>query len=55
MKSKITYDEIGTHIDWELAGVTPLQLDWFWSNMDKADYLWHPNQHNGFEWFISPQ
>jgi len=25
-------------------------LDWFWCNLDKWDYLWHPNQHNGFEW-----
>lgn len=55
MKSQITHDEVGTHIDWQLTGVTALQLDWFWSNMDKCDYLWHPNQHNGFEWFITPQ
>ena len=55
MKKKITFDETGTHIDWHLDGVTAGQLDWFWSNMDKCDYLWHPNQHNGFQWFVSPQ
>ena len=21
--------------------------------MEKGDYLWHPNQHKGFEWWIS--
>jgi len=55
MKKQIYSDNTGTHIDWTLDGVTATQLDWFWSNMDKCDYLWHPNQHNGFEWFISPQ
>lgn len=55
MNKTITFDENGTHIDWHLDGVTAQQLDWFWSNMDKCDYLWHPNQHNGFQWFISPQ
>jgi hypothetical protein len=28
-------------------------LNWFWSNMEKCDYLWHPNHHKGFEWWIS--
>ena len=55
MQSAIWTDAVGTHIDWTLDGVTPQQLDWFWSNMDKCDYLWHPDQHNGFAWFISPQ
>ncbi len=55
MESNVVFDELGTHISWELEGVTSHMLDWFWSNMDKADYLWHPNQHNGFAWFVSPQ
>ena len=29
MKSKVTFDEVVTHIDWELAGETAKQLDWF--------------------------
>lgn len=32
MKSKVTFDEVVTHIDWELAGETAKQLDWFWSD-----------------------
>jgi hypothetical protein len=51
MKNRVWQDKNGwTHIDWELGEVTPRMLDWFWCNMDKCDYLWHPNQHNGFEW-----
>ena len=46
-------DHPWTHIDWELNDVTPYQLNWFWCNMEKGDYLWHPNQHKGFEWWIS--
>jgi hypothetical protein len=48
-------DHPWTHIDWELDDVTPRMLNWFWCNMEKADYLWHPNQHKGFEWFVSLQ
>jgi hypothetical protein len=54
MKNKVWQDErTWTHIDWELEGVTAQMIDWFWSNMEKCDYLWHPNQHHGFEWFVS--
>jgi hypothetical protein len=56
MKSTTWQDEQArTHIDWELDDVTPRMLDWFWCNMEKGDYLWHPNQHNGFEWWVSIQ
>jgi hypothetical protein len=56
MKSNVWQDERSwTHIDWELVGVTAQMIDWFWSNMEKCDYLWHPNQHHGFEWFVSIQ
>lgn len=51
LKSTITQNGKWIHIDWELDGVTARMLDWFWCNMDKCDYLWHPNQHNGFEWY----
>jgi hypothetical protein len=54
MEKKIYQDETGTHIEWSLDGVSANQLDWFWSNMEKCDHLWHPNQHNGFSWMISP-
>jgi hypothetical protein len=51
MKRNISQDEKSwTHIDWELGEVTARMLDWFWCNMEKGDYLWHPNQHNNFEW-----
>ncbi len=54
MKSRVWQDErMWTHIDWELNGVTAQMIDWFWSNMEKCDSLWHPNQHHGFEWFVS--
>lgn len=54
MNSKTRQDKRGwTHIDWELEGVTAKMLDWFWCNMDKCDYLWHPNQHDGFSWMPS--
>ena len=46
MKSNIWQDKNNwTHIDWELDGVTSKMLNWFWSNMEKCDNLWHPGQH----------
>jgi hypothetical protein len=54
MKSKIWQDKNNwTHVDWELDGVTSRMLDWFWSNMEKGDSLWHPDQHMDFSWFVS--
>lgn len=54
MKTRILQDEKGaTHIEWELDDVTPRMLNWFWCNLEKCDLLWHPNQHNNFEWFVS--
>jgi len=54
MKSNVRIDEKNwTHIDWELDGVTPRMIDWFWSNMEKGDILWHPNQHMDFSWYVS--
>jgi len=54
MKSNVRIDNNNwTHIDWELDGVTPRMIDWFWSNMEKGDALWHPNQHMDFKWFVS--
>jgi hypothetical protein len=44
-----------THIDWELTGVTADQIDWFWSNMEKGFFLWHPSEHNDFEWLVPPR
>jgi hypothetical protein len=52
---KVSQDESGTHIDWELDGVTPRMIDWFWSNMEKAMLLWHPNQHEPLVWYIPPK
>ncbi len=54
MKSKVRQDSNNwTHIDWELDGVTSRMLNWFWSNMEKGDNLWHPDQHMDFGWFVS--
>lgn len=33
----IKQDDKGrTHIDWELDGITPKMIDWFWANMEKG-------------------
>ena len=48
-------DELGTHLEWELEGVTCKMLNWFWGNLEKCDSLWHPNQHLGLTWFIDPR
>jgi hypothetical protein len=54
MKSQTWQDKNNwTHIDWELDGVTSRMIDWFWSNMEKGDNLWHPDQHMDFKWFVS--
>lgn len=47
-------DALGTHFDWELDGVTPRMIDWFWSNMEKGFVLWHPEQHEPLEWVRAP-
>ncbi|WP_432407447.1 hypothetical protein [Wukongibacter sp. M2B1] len=55
MKTKVTYDGKGTHLEWQHEGVTPKMIDWFWSNMEKAMLLWHPEQHEPLEWAVSPK
>ncbi len=52
METKITQDEVGTHIDWSHDGVTPRMIDWFWSNMEKGFLLWHPAQHEPLQWTV---
>jgi hypothetical protein len=54
MKYTISHDAMGTHLDWELEGVTAHMIDWFWSNMEKAFVLWHPSQHEPLEWAVPP-
>ncbi len=44
-----------THIDWELESVTANMIDWFWNNMEKGFFLWHPIEHNDFYWKIPPK
>jgi hypothetical protein len=39
---RVSCDELGTHIAWELEGVFAHPIDWFWSNMKKGFVLWHP-------------
>ena len=55
MKFTINHDAMGTHLDWELEGVTAHMIDWFWSNMEKAFVLWHPSQHEQLQWAVAPQ
>jgi len=55
MQHTIRHDAIGTHIEWELDGVTARQIDWFWSNMEKGFLLWHPQQHEPLTWAIPPR
>jgi len=38
----------------ELHGVTPVMIDWFWSNMEKCYFLWAPGDHKWFEWKEPP-
>ena len=54
MDYTLTQDELGTHIDWALDGVSARQIDWFWSNMEKGFVLWHPEQHEPMNWPIPP-
>jgi len=52
---RVTQDQAGTHIDWEHDGVTARMIDWFWSNMEKANLLWHPEQHEPLQWYVAPR
>ena len=55
MDVTITQDAMGTHIDWQHEGVTPKMIDWFWSNMEKAMLLWHPEEHEPLTWAVPPK
>ena len=55
MEANISQDPIGTHIDWRHEGVTAKMIDWFWSNMEKCNLLWHPEQHEPLIWAVAPK
>jgi hypothetical protein len=55
MDITVEHDGLGTHFDWQLDGVTPRMIDWFWSNMEKGFVLWHPEQHESLEWPVPPR
>jgi hypothetical protein len=55
MDISVEHDALGTHFGWQLDGVTPRMIDWFWSNMEKGFVLWHPEQHEYLEWPVRPQ
>ena len=55
MNYTITQDALGTHIDWQHDAVTAKMIDWFWSNMEKAFLLWHPEEHEPLTWVIPPK
>jgi hypothetical protein len=54
MEATISQNAIGSHIDWKLEGVTAKMIDWFWSNMEKCNLLWHPEQHEPLNWAKPP-
>jgi hypothetical protein len=49
---KVRQDALGTHVDWELEGVTARMIDWFWSNLEKGFVLWHPQEHQPLSWAV---
>jgi len=55
MEASISQDALGTHIDWKHDGVTARMIDWFWSNMEKCNLLWHPEQHEPLIWAVAPK
>src|SRR5450631_3806641 len=55
MEYIVTHDQLGTHLDWRHDAVTARMIDWFWSNMEKAFILWHPEQHEPLEWPVPPR
>jgi hypothetical protein len=55
MEATISQDAAGTHIDWKHEGVTATMIDWFWSNMEKCNLLWHPEQHEPLIWAVAPK
>ena len=55
MDHAVSHTSLGTHLEWSHDGVTPRMIDWFWSNMEKAFILWHPEQHEPLEWPVAPR
>jgi len=55
MEYTVSHDALGTHLDWSHDAVTARMIDWFWSNMEKAFILWHPEQHEPLEWPVPPK
>ncbi|MFX1410527.1 MAG: DAPG hydrolase family protein [Promethearchaeota archaeon] len=49
-----TMDLVVNHI---LHGVTPEMINWWWDNIDTTERykLWHPRDHQSFQWEISPK
>ncbi len=49
-----TMDLVVDHI---LHGVTPEMIEWWWDNIDttKRYKLWHPKDHQSFQWEVSPK
>ena len=54
MAMKRIETEDAMRLKWELEGVTPRMIDWFWSNMEKCILLWHPSQHEPLQWATAP-
>ena len=52
MDHQVAQDVTGTHLDWRHDGVTARMIDWFWSNMEKAFLLWHPQEHEPLSWAV---
>lgn len=41
-------------ISWKLKGVTAEMLDWWFCNLEKGFFLWHPKDHKDFKWIRKP-
>lgn len=55
MAMKRVETEEAMRLQWELEGVTSRMIDWFWSNMEKCNLLWHPEHHEPLQWAVPPK
>jgi hypothetical protein len=48
---------IDLEVDHVLHGVTSEMINWWWDNIDTTERykLWHPKDHQSFEWEVSPK
>ncbi len=43
-------------VNHEIPSVLPHMVDWWWDHMDRNTYvLWHPTDHQSFQWIVPPE